>query len=236
MIQSLVLASTAAVAPLALVLRSSDGVSLAATYFGTAQGNARAGLLLLPMLGDARASWADFAARAAAAGVAVLTLDPRGHGASGNPYGTPPAAWGPAEWRAVVEDARVGLRELEARGLPARRVIAAGASIGASAALHLAASEPSLAGAALLSPGDNAARLPASTALEGYGKRHLFIGVGSEDGSFVEIARRLSRAAAGSTELHEQRGPAHGTGLLEGPEGRRVAEQLLRFVLDAADR
>ena len=236
MIPSLVLASSAAVAPLELVLRSSDGVSLGATYYGSSQGDARSGLLLLPMLGDARSSWADFAARASAAGVAVLTLDPRGHGASGNPYGSPPAAWGPAEWRAVVEDARAGLRELEARGVPAGRVIAAGASIGASAALHLAASEPSVAGAALLSPGDNAARLPASTALEGYGKRHLFIGVGSEDGPFVEIARRLSRAAAGSTEFHEQRGPAHGTGLLDGPDGQRLGGHLLRFVQEAPGR
>lgn len=64
------------------------------------------------------------------------------------------------------------------------------------------------------------------------GKRHLFIGVGLEDGAFVAIARRLSRAAAGSTELHEQRGPAHGTGLLDGPDGQRLGGQLLRFVLD----
>lgn len=232
MIPTLVLASSAAVAPLELPLRSSDGVPLAATFYRAAGGQARAGLLLLPMLGADRSTWSDFASRAAAAGVAVLALDPRGHGASGNPYGSPPAAWGPSEWRAVVEDGRAGLRELAARGLPAGRVVAAGASIGASAALHLAASEPSLAGAALLSPGDNAARLPASTVLAGYGKRHLFIGVGLEDGAFVEIARRLSRAAAGSTELHEQRGPAHGTGLLDGPDGQRLGGQLLRFVLD----
>lgn len=235
MIPSLVLASSAAVAPLELVLRSSDGVPLAATYFGAAHVNARAGLLLLPMLGDARASWADFPARAAAAGVAVLTLDPRGHGASGNPYGIPPASWGPGEWRAVVEDARAGLAELAARGVAPQRVTAAGASIGASAALHLAATEPLLAGAALLSPGDNAARLPASTALAAYGKRPLFIGVGSEDGPFLEIARRLSRAASGPTELHELSGPAHGTGLLDGPEGRRLGGQFLRFVLEAPE-
>lgn len=233
MIPSLVLASSAAVAPMELVLRSSDGVPLAATFYGPAGGEARTGLLLLPMLGADRSTWSDFAARAAAAGIAVLALDPRGHGASGNPYPSPPASWGPSEWRAVVEDGRAGLRELAARGLPAERVVAAGASIGASAALHLAASEPTLAGAALLSPGDNPARLPASTALKGYGKRHLFIAVGSEDGSFVEIARRLSRAAAGSTELHILPGSAHGTGLLDGADGRRLENHLLRFIREA---
>lgn len=233
MIANLVLSTAAAAAPLELVLRSTDGVPLAASFFAAQGGDARAGLLLLPMLGADRSSWAGFAAQAAAAGITVLALDPRGHGASGNPYGTPPPAWGRAEWLAVVEDARAGLQELATRGMPPGRVVAAGASIGASAALHLAASEPSLAGAALLSPGDNPARLPASAALPGYGKRALFIAVGAGDGAFLEISRKLSRDAGGSTILSILPGAGHGTGLLEGPSGRSVALRLIGFVLDA---
>ncbi|TBR26052.1 hypothetical protein EPO15_01015 [bacterium] len=233
MISNLLLSTAAAVAPLELILHSTDSVSLAATYYAAQGGEARAGLLLLPMLGADRSTWAGFAAQASAAGIAVLALDPRGHGGSGNPAGTPPAAWGRAEWLAVVEDARAGLRELSARGLAPERVVAAGASIGASAALHLAASEPSLAGAALLSPGDNPARLPSSAALPGYGKRPLFIGVGAGDGAFVDIARKLAREAPGSTALIVQPGSGHGTQLLAGSGGRTLTAQIIRFVLDA---
>lgn len=234
MMLQMLLASPVAAAPMELVLRSSDAVHLVASYYAPEPGPARGGLLLLPMLGADRSTWAGFAARAAGSGLAIMVLDPRGHGGSGNPYGTAPESWGRAEWEAVVEDARAGVRELEARGVPAARIVAGGASIGASAALHLAASEPSLAGAALLSAGDNPARLPASEALAAYGRRPLFLAAGAGDRPFLDIARRLARGAAGHVELRAASGAGHGTELLAGPEGDALAAALIRFVLDAA--
>jgi dienelactone hydrolase len=68
-------------APRIVDLTAADGVKLKATYFAAAK--AGAAVLLLHQCNQQRKNWDDLAARMAAAGINVLTLDYRGYGESG---------------------------------------------------------------------------------------------------------------------------------------------------------
>jgi dienelactone hydrolase len=68
-------------APRVVDLTAADGVKLKATYFAAAK--AGPGVLLLHQCNQQRKNWDDLAARIAAAGIHVLTLDYRGYGESG---------------------------------------------------------------------------------------------------------------------------------------------------------
>lgn len=203
-------------APVMVTLKTTDKVSLAATYHAAAEKTPVA-IVLMPMLGDSRKSWEPFAIKAARAGISVLLLDPRGHGESANPYGQAPERWSRQRWLEVDEDPAAAVAWLEGRGYPASYIFLGGASIGGSLALRRAASDPRLGGAALLSPGDNPKRVPASSFIAAYGRRPLFIASAADDPDFDAVAERLSSAAAGPVKrLRLERG-GHGTEILADP-------------------
>jgi pimeloyl-ACP methyl ester carboxylesterase len=79
-------------------LRSADGTLLEASYFPTAKPGP--GVLLFHQGNRTRTSWDGFARQLAAAGIATLTIDSRGHGESG---GT--REYSKEKWRADVEAA-----------------------------------------------------------------------------------------------------------------------------------
>ena len=76
--------SAAVPRPRTLAIKTSDGVTLEATYFAAAQPGP--GVLLFHQSNRTRQSWNDLAPRMAAAGIHTLALDDRGHGASGGQY------------------------------------------------------------------------------------------------------------------------------------------------------
>jgi alpha-beta hydrolase superfamily lysophospholipase len=221
-------------APMTISLTTSDGVSLAATYYEAA-GKRPAVLILMPMLGGSRKSWEPFAAKAAASGIAVLLLDPRGHGESANPYGQDPQRWSKERWREVDRDPAAAAAWLESRGYPASSIFLGGASLGASLALRRAAFDPRLGGAALVSPGDNPQRVPASDFVADYGRRPLFIASAADDPDFDAIAERLCSAAAGPVECLRLPHGGHGTMILADPtSGPTLSRALLSWISRAA--
>jgi len=83
-------------------LKSSDGVTLKASYFPA--GRPGPGLLLFHACNRDRSSWNDLATAAAARGIHVLAMDFRGYGQSGGTRGDDPQQlqWiADREWRAT---------------------------------------------------------------------------------------------------------------------------------------
>lgn len=219
-----------------IVLRTADGIRLAATYAPASDANAPA-LVLLPMLGGQRSDWEEFSRLAESAGVSTFLIDPRGHGASENPYGKPPETWPKPHWDDVDLDVIAAVDWLEARGVPPSRIVVGGASIGGSLALKRVACDPRLAGAALVSAGDNPARVPASDYLEIYGERGIFIASAADDPVFDAVAGKLARNARGPVERLRLPSGGHGTAILADPDsGLVLSRALLAWVRRIAQR
>lgn len=226
----LLLTSAANAAPVDIALRTTDGVRLAATYYA-APGKATAALVLLPVLGSSRRDWSGFAAKASSRGIAVLALDPRGHGGSANPDGQAPASWDKARWTEVDRDPSAAVDWLESRGFPLGSIHIGGASIGASLAFRRAALDPRLGGAVLLSPGDNPNRVPVSEFATAYGRRPVFIASSADDPDFDAISTRLAAAVKGAVERTRLPVGGHGTAMLEHPvSGPRLEKTLLAWL------
>lgn len=219
--------ATAAARPVEVALKADDGVALAATYHESA-GAPGAALVLMPMLGGSRKDWGPFAAKAAASGVAVLLLDPRGHGDSANPYWQPPEDWDKARWGEADRDPAAAVAWLESRGFAPSSIFLGGASIGASLALRRAASDARLGGAALVSPGDNPRRVPIMDSVSAYGRRPLLVASAADDPAFDAIADRLAAGAAGPVERVRLAGGGHGTDILK--DARRGPELVSRLL------
>lgn len=208
--------AAAAAAPVEVTLKTEDGVALAATYHESA-GAPAAALVLMPMLGGARKDWEPFAIKAAASGIAVLLVDPRGHGDSANPYGQRPGDWNKTRWREIDRDPAAAVAWLEGRGFSPSSIFLGGASIGASLAFLRAASDPRLGGAVLISPGDNPKRVPVSESAANYGRRPLFVASAADDPDFDAIAGRLASSVAGPVKRLRLPAGGHGTDILSHP-------------------
>jgi dienelactone hydrolase len=103
-----------------LQLSSSDGTPLAATYWAADPGSP--GVVIVHGLGSRKENHADFAEICQAAGLAALTLDLRGHGASGGALDA-----------GVIDDVVAAGAELRARGH--RAIGIRGSSLGGLLAL-----------------------------------------------------------------------------------------------------
>jgi pimeloyl-ACP methyl ester carboxylesterase len=142
-------------------LEAEDGQPLAGSWYPP-QGDARGGVLLLHMYQSSRAAWIPLAPRLAEAGLGVLALDMRGHGASrndrdGNPVDITREATADPERNPFLKmavDAHAGLaflREHAGSGLPLGIV---GASVGCSIALQAGVTWPEEVSAiVLMTPG-----------------------------------------------------------------------------------
>ena len=156
-----------------------DGTSLRGTYF--AAGKPGPGVLLLHQCNRQRKVWDDLAARLAAAGFHVMTLDLRGYGDSS---GTPVDKLSPEELRVVFTDkfpidVETAYQYLVSQPGVIRDAIAVGgASCGVNQSVHVAANHPEVKALVLLSEGtDTSGRRFLRTSA----KMPLFMAVADDD-------------------------------------------------------
>lgn len=144
-------------APRVVELKAPDGLSLKGTYFSA--GKPGPGVLLLHQCNRQRKVWDDLAARLAAAGFHVMTLDLRGYGDSS---GTPVDKLTPQEAPVVFNekfpmDVETAYQYLVSQPGVSRDTIAVGgASCGVNQSVHVAANHPEVKALVLLSEGTDA--------------------------------------------------------------------------------
>lgn len=211
-----------AAAPQRVMLRTDDGVSLAATWYEPASRPGPA-VILVHMLHRSRRDWDGVAARLASDGIGALALDLRGHGESG---GASSAGGGEPDYASMVLDVKAARRHLAARAdVQQARVGLAGASIGANLAALEAAGDPSVASLALLSPSLDYRGLRIEGALRKL-TRPILLVASDDDPYALRSARDLQKAGGGPRELFVARGAGHGTTML----GREP--ELVRTLVD----
>ncbi|MGA9725503.1 MAG: alpha/beta fold hydrolase [Candidatus Binatus sp.] len=190
---------------------TSDGVLLRGHLYGTGS----TGVILAHMYPADQSDWTDFAQVLAAHGYQALTFDFRGFTESEGTSGTEFAG----------DDLLAAYRFLSPR---VSRIFIAGASLGAEAAILVAAREP-VAGIICISTPTSFGGLTVTDAIRHVRAPILFVTSAGDPlvGNQPEILYGLAQAPK-SIEVYP--GQAHGTAILFGPHGAELRALMLHFI------
>ena len=199
-------ASRPAAAAQRFLLRTEDGVSLAASWYEPSIRPAPA-VVLVHMLQRSRRDWDLLASRLAATGIGALTFDLRGHGESLGSAADP---------EAMVQDVEAARQHLATRAgaVDPGRIALGGASLGASLVALAAADDPTVRGVALLSPALDYRGLRIEAAARKLGSRPMLLVASDEDAYAMRSARELQKGAVRSRELVILTSAGHGSIML----------------------
>ncbi|MFZ0514920.1 MAG: alpha/beta fold hydrolase [Candidatus Nitrosopolaris sp.] len=153
-----------------------DGVLIVGTYYSHSSSHQTAptnAIILLHMLGRNRNDWNTFASTLSnrSNGLAVLSIDLRGHGESINQNGKTISfqSFTPTDFNKMVLDVKAAKHFLVTqKNISTNNIAIVGASIGANVGLKYAASDPSIKAVVLLSPGLNYKGVTTSDSIRKY--------------------------------------------------------------------
>jgi alpha-beta hydrolase superfamily lysophospholipase len=195
-----------------ITLHTEDGVSIAAELRPSATGRPSPAVILVHMLTRTHEDWRGLADRLSEAGLAVLAIDLRGHGASGTAAILPAD---PDDMTASLLDVKAARMYLRGRpDLWSGAIGMAGAQVGANLVVMEAASDPLVRSIALLSPGMDYRRLRPEAAMKRYDARPALILASTEDAYASRSARELAGIGTGVRDLRIVNGAGHGTVML----------------------
>ncbi len=198
-----------------LTLTTDDGVHIRASLWRPATATAPA-VVFVHQLGSTRAEWQPFV-DAMRDDFTILTLDMRGHGDStSTTAGTTldRRRFDTAAWAKIPLDVKAAVAHLRGLDPPPTRIGVAGGSIGSSAVLLYAATDPDIAAIALFSPGRKyrgLATLPAAAALTD--SQHVLAIAATGDAASAAAAEAINDTAAASEPIVYE-GRRHGVSMI----------------------
>ena len=219
-----------------VAINSSDGCALEAFYLPPSTGayvfiNAHG-------LGSTKEEWGTFQAALEKRGQGYLSLDLRGHGASRSCAGA--AAdyryFTKDAWNGVSMDIEAAAAWLKGKGIPEKKMVFCGASVGANLALK-AAADGALKPAAvvLLSPGLEYAGVKTEENCAAKRSFRILIAASQDDPYAWQSRSRLAQAArrkGRSVSLKEGKS-GHGVNMFKAPE---LMTEIIDWVLNPAGR
>jgi pimeloyl-ACP methyl ester carboxylesterase len=199
-------------------LTTTDGVKIVGSYYPPSGAKAKA-VILLHMLGRDRADWRHFARKAAAANIACLAIDLRGHGQSIVGANNANLAWKnfkDEKFMGMTSDVQAAYDWLlKQREIDPAHVGIVGASIGANIAAIYAADHPQqIRSVVLLSPGLAYHSVKPAAAVAKFPGKMLFYAAPGDDYAYDSV-KQLAASAADRSEVRELPGDAHGTQLFD---------------------
>jgi len=196
---------------------TSDGILLRGHLYGSrgAMGAVSTGVILAHMFPADQSDWTDFAQVLAAHGYQALTFDFRGFTESEGPLGT----------QFADRDLLAAYQFLRPR---VSRIFIAGASLGAEAAILVAAREP-VAGIICISTPVSFGGLNVEQVVRQVRAPMLFV-TSADDPLVAGQPEILYRLAEGPKSFEVFAGRAHGTAILFGPHGTELQSLMLRFI------
>lgn len=194
-----------------VTLPSSDGTTLAGQIYEPSNRPAP-GVVLVHMLSRSKADWDEIAQQLEDAGLAVLAIDLRGHGASGG------SASSLAD---MAQDVRAAVQWLSGR--PSVRPDAigvAGVSLGANLALLAAADQSLVRAVAAISPSlDYRGVRVGPDLMRKLGDKPVWLAASSEDPFAARTVHELTADGTGVREQRLSAAAAHGSNLLAADQG-----------------
>lgn len=219
---------------------TTDRYQIAAWYWAPkAGGKAKApGVILLHMRGKDKSSWDGLPDALLAEGYAVLAIDLRGHGQTLDSRGAqlPLNSLKDSDYRSMLLDVAAAHGWLGAQGgVDGDRVAIVGASIGANLGLIYASGNRSIRTVVCLSPGLDYRSLTVLDALQGLGKRAIYLLASKGDSYSYDTVYKIQQAAtqANPASVRTFEGKDHGTDLLSahpGLEATIVSGWLLNYL------
>jgi dienelactone hydrolase len=187
-----------------ITIAGAEGLPLQATLYTPGRSGPLPGVVLLHMLGSDRQVWDDngIANTLVENGYAVLAVDMRGHGETGNSI----------DWQLAPEDLQRAWEHFTSLDtVDPQRTAIVGASIGANLALLTSAEQPAIRTVILLSPGLDYRGVATEGPLEMYGARPILIVASEEDTYAADSSRTMAGLAEGESRLEMYNGAGHGT-------------------------
>jgi alpha-beta hydrolase superfamily lysophospholipase len=183
-----------------------DGVVIAGAVYD-APGRPAPAVVLVHMLGRTRADWDGWADQLTSAGMTVLAIDLRGHGASGGSAGT---------LADMTQDVRAAVAWLAAQPTVRPDAIGVvGASLGANLALLATADTPLVRVVAVVSPSlDYRGLRIGQDVMRRIGDRPVWMAASTEDPFALRTLKELANEAVVTHEQQLSVEVAHGTALL----------------------
>lgn len=219
--------------PIEIEFTTSDGFTIHGTL--TPGLSTSPAVVLVHQLGSTRAEWTTLTERLhVAPPITVLAIDMRGHGASATGPDGPidVGQFDAAHWAATSNDVlgAVAYLRTSPHGLSPQRIGLVGASIGSTAAILAAASDPTLDTIVTLSPGRAYRGVDAITPAIGLGPRHLLSLAASGEADSIEASSAFVRITTGEELVLD--GNEHGIALLAAhPEAMTRVDAFLRASL-----
>ncbi|HOW27649.1 MAG TPA: alpha/beta fold hydrolase [Elusimicrobiota bacterium] len=216
-----------------MTLTLRDGVQLVGDF--TAPQNESAPVLVcLHGLGSHRVEWDPLVSAAHQRGWGVFSYDARGHGESVKTaqggtisYQTPSYGQDPGFWRDMIGDLGEILFYLEKqRGVPAKRLIPVGASLGANVSLVTAVDHPKTPCLVLLSPGLEYVRIRTESSVSSFKKPILFV-VSLGDSYAYQSVVKLSELTTRQTSWIRT-GKGHGTQMFDGALEEKILDWIAK--------
>lgn len=210
-----------------------DGMTIRGSYYPPPKGPAPA-VILLHMLNRNRHDWNPLATRLQGLGLALLSIDLRGHGESTDQGGRTLLwnAFSEADFNKMVLDIEaaqlfLGRQKGEVEG---DKLALVGASIGCNVALNFAADHPEVRTLVLLSPGLDYRGIHADLAMKRYSasRRPVLIAVSGEDDYAADSSRKLKDLSIGHSELILYQGAGHGTRMFA--KEKDLEERIVRWL------
>jgi len=164
-----------------------------------------------------QSSWYSFAEVVALRGLTSLTFDFRGYGNSE----------GPQEIARIDRDLAGAVHYAKHSG--ARRIVLIGASMGGTAALKVSAAEP-IDAVVVFSPPISFWGLSSEEVLPSIRAPKFFLVSEKEMNVSVQSVRNQFKIAPEPKKLEIVAGSAHGSRMLEGEQGKKIQEKILKFV------
>ena len=194
-------------------IRTRDGLRLDARLFAAEPERI---VILLHMFPADQTAWYPFARELQALGISALTLDFRGYGASEGEQD-------PSE---IDHDVRAAIAFVRERGY--MRVVLVGASMGGTAAIVVAADQP-VDGVAALSAPSRMRGIDAKSTIASLDVPLTLIAASGDLAAMNALNSFVARAGLGEDARLVVPGRAHGTELLDSPDGDAVRARLLDF-------
>lgn len=194
-----------------VTLASLDGTALAGQLYESAS-RPSAAVVLVHMLSRSKADWDGLAQELERQGITALSIDLRGHGASGGAAGA---------LSEMVQDVRAAVQWLAARpNVRPDAVGVVGASLGANLALLAAVEQPVVRVVAAVSPSLDYRGLRVNAeVMRKLGDRGIWLAASTEDPFALRTLKELTENSTVPRDQQLSPVPAHGSQLLAADTG-----------------
>lgn len=158
-------------------------------------------VLLLHMLGRNRGDWNVFARHLQKEGIAVLSLDLRGHGESTNYLKSYWRSFDLQEYQKYVPDLNSVFAYLDSKGINNKQIGILGVGIGSNVAMNYAAMHKNIKTLVLVDPGFEYQGIKIEQAIRNYGERPIFVICNAQNKYALSTVKSIQQLIKGKIKV-----------------------------------